>query len=541
MQHEGDTDPVAEGWTHFVTNSGSPGIAAGGRETTPSGEHAYWRVQDLIYDGSQSYNSPLPQPLSIGAWRLTAVVRVVDSPIVPNGGLEVGGTGVFVADGRYYWSFYLSNVAAGPVSNNYNRGGSHSFARSVVLDTRDDYHEYTIQFTPKGGDNDSADFSVDGKLVFDDVPRQGLFESSDSLFYFGPIATNGISDAKYAWVCFESGIGSDMTMAPALEGRWFAGQVWPGLTPQQRHCGSPATPTPTPSATATSLPTPTATASPTQVPTATATTPPSATPSPTPPPTAPPCVPATRASDIALILDRSSSMNAGGKLAAAIAAISQFVDSALAPPDQIALVTFADVAGVNQVLTSDSAALKRVLSGIVTGAGTRIDLGLGSARLELASRRHNVEHAKVMILLSDGVQSSGASDLVLTEADAAKASGAVIFTIALGADADVALLRLIASSPSHAYVAPSGAELSAIYRRIEVAIPCPPTATPGPVTPEPTKTIMPSRTATYVPATATSLPGVPTPILTLTATATPREQPAESLIFLPKLLLGARR
>jgi uncharacterized protein YegL len=214
-------------------------------------------------------------------------------------------------------------------------------------------------------------------------------------------------------------------------------------------------------------------------------------------------VPGTQASDIALVLDRSSSMDAQNKLRAAIEAIQRFVDGARVPPDQLALVTFANVAGVNQLLAADKVGLRRALGGVLTSGGTRIDLGLQAARHELASQRHRSDHASVMILLSDGVQAPGAEANVAVEADAAKAAGILVFTIALGSDADQALLRSVATSPSHAYVAPTAADLAAIYARIAVAIPCPPTA-PPPATATPTPTGSTPATPTRArPTTAT--------------------------------------
>jgi hypothetical protein len=221
------------------------------------------------------------------------------------------------------------------------------------------------------------------------------------------------------------------------------------------------------------------------------------------------CVPATQASDIALVLDRSSSMQSDGKFVAARQAIRQFAAEAKAPPDQLALVTFADVAGLNQPLDSDKLAFERALGAVLTGSGTRIDLGLAVARAELMGARHRPGNARVIVLLSDGVQAPGQEGLVDSEADAAKASGILVFTVALGADADTALLRRVATSPTHAYIAPTAADLAAIYARIAVAIPCPPTRTPEPS--------VPSRT----PGPASSTPTGPEPTRTGTVEILP--------------------
>ncbi len=262
-----------------------------------------------------------------------------------------------------------------------------------------------------------------------------------------------------------------------------------GVAPSPTTSSTPSatltrTSTPTPSATRTPTstpsisPTPSDTPVPSDTPTTGPTWTPSATPTvtltpwPSPSPTPVACVPVTRASDIALVLDASLSMEQANKLRDARAAILGFVDRALAPPDQLALVTFNAAAGVNQPLTTDKSRLRTVLQAVIAGAGTRIDLGLAAARGELAGPRHRPDSARVIILLSDGVQSSPPASTAVAEADAAKAAGMVVFTIALGGDADLALLAQLASSPDHAFVAPSGAELAAIYQRISLAIPC---------------------------------------------------------------------
>ena len=73
---------------------------------------------------------------------------------------------------------------------------------------------------------------------------------------------------------------------------------------------------------------------------------------------------------------------------------------------------------------------------------------------------------------------------MLAAADRAKAEGIEIFTIGVGRpDADdpidrvnADLLRAVASSPERAFITPDAEELAAIYSRIAVLLPCPPSA-----------------------------------------------------------------
>jgi uncharacterized repeat protein (TIGR01451 family) len=184
------------------------------------------------------------------------------------------------------------------------------------------------------------------------------------------------------------------------------------------------------------------------------------------------CTPETRDSDVVLVVDRSGSMGDDGKLAAAQAAVSTFLDTLSAPPEQAALVSFASGAALNEPLTTDVEAVRAAVMALTAGGDTRIDLGLEQARLELAGPRHVITHTQIIILLSDG-QQTGSTDPVLAEAAAAKAAGALIFTIGLGPDADGDLLSQVASQPEYYFYAPSGDELEDIYLEISTVLACP--------------------------------------------------------------------
>ncbi|HEY4689096.1 MAG TPA: VWA domain-containing protein, partial [Anaerolineae bacterium] len=185
------------------------------------------------------------------------------------------------------------------------------------------------------------------------------------------------------------------------------------------------------------------------------------------------CQPQANESDIVLVLDRSGSMGSDNKLNDAKSAIATFLSSTNAPPDQVSLVSFADAATLDQLLTTNKAAVNAAAQALVASGTTRIDLALLVARTELASERHIATHAKIIILLTDGQQNPAGNDPVLAEANAAKAEGAIIYTIGLGPDADAALLQQIATSPGHYYFAPTSAQLDDIYRQISAAITCP--------------------------------------------------------------------
>ncbi len=195
-QHAGNSDPVTEGWTTSIGNPGTS--AAPGTEVTASGEHRFWNVQDMTSTSSGAYYMMLSSEQLAAAWRFRVLARVIDSPIVP-GYPDVPGTGVIVRDGTSYWSFYLGNDWVGPMGN------SGTLALKHFMNTRDDYHSYVIAFSPNGPGpaDDTADFFIDGQLVFAGVPRAGLFGPCEEALSFGPVSTNGTSNVNFELVRFE--------------------------------------------------------------------------------------------------------------------------------------------------------------------------------------------------------------------------------------------------------------------------------------------------------------------------------------------------
>jgi Mg-chelatase subunit ChlD len=260
-------------------------------------------------------------------------------------------------------------------------------------------------------------------------------------------------------------------------------------------CGPPLMPTQTSTATATmtstSTATPSATATEKASPSATATTTPTATAIPSPTATSTPqplllplllkedCSPGTQRTDVVLVIDASSSMlepTATGrtKLAVATDAARVFLDQLhFADGDQAAVVSFNAEATLLAALSPDRATLDAALAGITTAQFTRIDRGIAVAAGELASARHRVANAPVMIVLTDGRANPVPVSVAEAEARAAKDAGAVLFTIGLGSDLDTEALRGMASKPEYLYVAPDAEALAGIYRGIAVAIPCP--------------------------------------------------------------------
>jgi uncharacterized protein YegL len=166
--------------------------------------------------------------------------------------------------------------------------------------------------------------------------------------------------------------------------------------------------------------------------------------------------------EVALVSDVSGSMG-GSKIQALRTAATSFVDN-LSSPDEAAAISFASSASLDQELTTNYQAVKDAINAYTAGGGTSIAAGVSAGENELLNGTNATAGAsKVMIVLSDGQSNASAA---IAAADAAKANGIRIFTIALGAGAATGLLEDIATSPDDAFVAPDAADLDTVYAEI---------------------------------------------------------------------------
>lgn len=131
--------------------------------------------------------------------------------------------------------------------------------------------------------------------------------------------------------------------------------------------------------------------------------------------------------------------------------------------DRSALIYFNATSGLLQNLTTNKSATISKINSLSFYSGTNIGAGINNARQELS--RDSPERRKVMILLTDGQDSSGPWAPV-PYADEAKAANITIFTIGLTNFVNHDVLRNISSSPSNYYYAPDGSALGAIYSAI---------------------------------------------------------------------------
>jgi Mg-chelatase subunit ChlD/sugar lactone lactonase YvrE len=182
------------------------------------------------------------------------------------------------------------------------------------------------------------------------------------------------------------------------------------------------------------------------------------------------CLVRERHADVAVVLDTSSSMT-GAKLEAAKDAAHRFVDLLDLAHDQAAIIAFNREAQTVVELTGQASRLHAAINGLSIMQGTAIDAGLRAATAELSSARHRVRNNRVIVLLTDGQNNAG-PDPVIAAATDAKARGIIVYTVALGSDADRDLMRRVATDPSRAFYAPSQNDLRRIYEGIAGVIPC---------------------------------------------------------------------
>ncbi len=141
--------------------------------------------------------------------------------------------------------------------------------------------------------------------------------------------------------------------------------------------------------------------------------------------------------DIVLSLDISGSMASldfqpDNRLVAAKAVINEFV--AERTYDRVGLVVFANEAFAQSPLTIDHDVLARLLQNVALAPdlglidGTAIGMGIATAANML---RHSDTESKVVILLTDGVNNSGAID-PFTAAQAAEALDIKVYAIGMG-------------------------------------------------------------------------------------------------------------
>ncbi|HEX4799433.1 MAG TPA: vWA domain-containing protein [Candidatus Paceibacterota bacterium] len=187
-------------------------------------------------------------------------------------------------------------------------------------------------------------------------------------------------------------------------------------------------------------------------------------------------------SDVVLAIDLSGSMNNDGgnpsePIHSVLVAAEAFVRRLL-QHDSVGLVTFATRGELMTQLTNQRDDVARVISKLTISpdeerGSTNTGEAIMRAHDEINSSRHNENARKVVVILSDGLATSGGDDpeqFAKTSAQKLKDSGVEVFTIGLGAGVNDTFLRDIASGPQYYYKAPSSKDVDSMYARISEAI-----------------------------------------------------------------------
>ncbi len=168
--------------------------------------------------------------------------------------------------------------------------------------------------------------------------------------------------------------------------------------------------------------------------------------------------------DVVLTLDTSGSMS-GAKFEAAKRAAAVLLGLLNRGADRAGLVTFASDGRVLQLLSDDLDAVTQRLQALTQNdvfGGTDIAKGFAASYdvfVQSAARPAN----RSIVFLTDGFGNTVGLDQTL---EAAGKDGILVVTIGLGAIADAALLRRMATDPTYYYFSPTEAELEEIYRDV---------------------------------------------------------------------------
>jgi hypothetical protein len=169
-----------------------------------------------------------------------------------------------------------------------------------------------------------------------------------------------------------------------------------------------------------------------------------------------------------LVIDASLSMGWEGKIEAAKRAATLFVQQMDPALVRVGLVSFYEVATLEQPLTTDQAAVIGAIDALVLDRGTNLVDGLDLARREMMSAGVRRDANRVIVFITDGrhrvqVPPISALDPVVATL---RAEGIEVFSIGIGSDHDSAILTRMATSASHYFFSPSATELESILSRI---------------------------------------------------------------------------
>jgi hypothetical protein len=176
--------------------------------------------------------------------------------------------------------------------------------------------------------------------------------------------------------------------------------------------------------------------------------------------------------DVALIIDRSGSMNTTDKLPRAKAAARYFVDD-LKVGDQVTIASFSSSGSVNAPLTyipdedpnhPVKVTLKNAINSISAGGMTNFGAGLDRAYSQLVTSDVPEKYA---LFMSNGQHNTGS---YTTQVANFKAKGWPIYTVAFGSNANESSLQWMASQTGGSFFSATSTDIQSIYDLIQSLI-----------------------------------------------------------------------
>ncbi len=177
------------------------------------------------------------------------------------------------------------------------------------------------------------------------------------------------------------------------------------------------------------------------------------------------------AREIALVVDRSGSMNGRNKMDALKTAVNVFLSTLDQTPqkEKVGLASYNQTATLDVGLTEQLARIRSTMNRLKAKGSTNIGGGILQGRQILTSGSSSDFVERTMILMTDGKHNRGADPV--SQARAAAGDEIIIHTITFGAGANRALMQQVAQiTGGNHYHAPTGQALIDIYEQIALTL-----------------------------------------------------------------------